>query len=174
MTKKYFNGEQFNLLREIIVKSEEMVADYYKMSTSDWKKLKYEFKTLKDLTSHEIVDGPFAQVVKYDAKPWGIPFASSAYTIYRICIQDNAVIDKIKESMLPIVPFFHYIVVHELLHVVRFSKYIKKFEAQKEEMEQEEEIVHDLTKKILERCQIVKRMEVFEFFNISDQNKKGL
>jgi len=171
---KFFSESELNLLNGIILKSEEMVADYLRLSTSDWKKLRYDFRTLKDLLDHEITNGPFAQVMKYDAKPWGSSLASSGYTIYRICIQDDAVIDRLHRYELLFESFLHYIAVHELVHVVRFSKYIKKFEANKEEMEMEEDIVHDLTKKIMEKSLIPDRFEIFNFFGKSERFKTDL
>jgi hypothetical protein len=164
MSKNFFSEKELELLNEIFQMSEEMVADYYKMSDSDWDKIKYDFKTLKDLKSHEIVDGPFAQVVKYDAKPWKSLFNSSVYTVYRICVQDNVVLDRIKKYRLPVAALFFYIAVHELIHVVRFSKYLKKFEAEGEEMMQEEKKVHDITREILEKTGVSGRTEVVSFF----------
>lgn len=164
MAEKFFNEKELLLLGEIISQSEEMVADFYKMSDSDWKKFRYEFLTLKDLKEDEIVKGPFAQIVKYNAKPWGSDLASSFYTIYRICILDKEIKERVKNFKLPLESFFYYIIVHELIHVVRFSKYIQKFEAKGDEIMVEEKKVHDLTKKIVERSKIGDKEKVFEFF----------
>lgn len=40
--------------------SEELVSNFYKMSSSEWLRGKYEIKTAKDLSDHEFVSGPFA------------------------------------------------------------------------------------------------------------------
>ncbi|MDY0132120.1 MAG: hypothetical protein RBR53_05575 [Desulforegulaceae bacterium] len=164
MENHFFSKKEINLLNGIILRSEEMTADFYKMSDSDWKKLKYDFKTLKELKPHEIVPDVFAQVVKYDAKPWGSPFNSSVYTVYRVCIQDNTILDRVKKFNLSIEPFLVYIIVHELIHVLRFSKYIKKFEANQEEMFKEEKLVHKITKNIMEKNSIQYRQQIFDFF----------
>lgn len=161
----FFQDHELKLLSEVVFKAEDMVADHYKMSVSDWKKIRYDIKTGCELKEHEIVNGPFAQVVKYDAKPWGSLFASSVYTLYRICIQDDSILNRIEVYDLPKEAFFYYIVVHEFIHVVRFSKYIKKFEAEGDEMLEEEKIVHGLTREILDKNGINHREKVFEFFN---------
>lgn len=164
MERKFFSENELNLLSEVISRSEEMTADFYKMSHSDWKKIKYDFKTLKELRDHETVPDVFAQVVKYDARPWGSPFNSSVYTVYRICIQDNTILDRIERYKILREPFLFYIIIHELVHVVRFSKYIKKFEADEEEMLSEEKKVHEITRNIMEKNTIHGRKEVFDFF----------
>jgi hypothetical protein len=164
MEKKFFCQKELNLLNEVISRAEEMTADFYKMSDSDWKKIKYDFKTLKELKPHEKVPDVFAQVVKYDARPWKSPFNSSVYTIYRICIQDDVILDRIKNYDFSAAPFLFYIIIHELVHVVRFSKYIKKFEADKEEMLTEEKKVHEITREIMDRNSLQGRTKVFDFF----------
>ncbi|MDY0360780.1 MAG: hypothetical protein RBR08_04945 [Desulforegulaceae bacterium] len=164
MGNELFSPKELSLLNTVISRSEEMTADFYKMSDSDWKKIKYDFKTKKDLKSHEIAEKAFAQVVKYDARPWGSPFNSSLYTIYRICIQDSTILDRIEKFDFLMDPFLFYIIIHELVHVVRFSKYIKKFEADEEEMYAEEKIVHEITRNIMEKNAIQGRSKVFDFF----------
>jgi len=164
MDKYSFDESTLTFLGDLIKKSEEIVADYYKMSTSDWSRLRYDIRTLKDLKKHEVVDESFAQVMKYDARPWGRLLASSMYTIYRVCIQDHYILKRMKENNLNRIPFFYYIIVHELIHVVRFSTYIQKFDAADNEMMEEEKRVHILTRKILEKLSIPDKSEVFDFF----------
>ncbi len=65
------------MVNESVAMAEELVSEYYKMSASEWLRPKFDVKTRIDLSSDEIVPGPFAQVVRYEGrlkKPhWDLP-----------------------------------------------------------------------------------------------------
>ena len=62
-------------------------------------------------------------------------------------------------------PFSLYIITHELIHIVRFSKFLQSFDASAEERMAEEKRVHYRTHKILEPVQIAGLQNVLEFYN---------
>jgi hypothetical protein len=53
------------------------------------------------------------------------------------------------ESGLALFPFILYIITHELIHIVRFSKFLQNFDASAEERMAEEKRVHKFTHDIL-------------------------
>jgi hypothetical protein len=62
-------------------------------------------------------------------------------------------------------PFSLYIITHELIHIVRFSKFIQSFDASSEERMAEEKRVHRRTHDILHPVQIEGLLKVLEFYN---------
>jgi hypothetical protein len=62
-------------------------------------------------------------------------------------------------------PFSLYIITHELIHIVRFSKFLQSFDASSEERMAEEKRVHHRTHDILHLAQIEGLLKVLEFYN---------
>ena len=65
---------------------------------------------------------------------------------------------------LELLPFTLYILTHELIHIVRFSKFLQNFNAKPEERIAEESRVHELTHKILRPVRIEGLPEVLNFY----------
>jgi hypothetical protein len=66
---------------------------------------------------------------------------------------------------LELFPFILYIVVHELIHIVRFSSFIQFFDATSEERMAEEKRVHALTHSLLEAVPVSGMDAVLEFYS---------
>ena len=75
----------------------------------------------------------------------------NGFDFYRICLQDNIILDAVERanSFIKLSPLMLYIAVHELIHVLRFSRGEIDFNAAREEKEKEEAIVHNLTRDAL-------------------------
>jgi hypothetical protein len=56
-------------------------------------------------------------------------------------------------------------VAHELIHIVRFSRFLQHFDAAPDERLAEEKRVHVKTHEILEACRVPGLGEVLEFYN---------
>ncbi len=148
--------------------SEELVNNYFKMSSGKWLKNRYDIKTVKDLEPHECVDGPVAQVIKYEVRQKDIPLGSLSYSLYKVCLQDNAILSTIEKMRgITLEPFLLYVLTHELVHVVRFSKYEQRYENKNESdvTIEEERKVHELTFKILKSVSVVGLGKVFDFYS---------
>ncbi len=166
-TLKHFNSEELLKVDGAVKVSEELVNNYFKMSSGQWLKNRYDIKTAKDLESHECVDGPFAQVIKYEGRKKDVALGSSSFSFYKICIQDNAILTMIsKKPYLSLESFLLYILTHELVHVVRFSKFKQRYENTNEAdvTLDEERKVHQLTHIILRPVSVPGLSKVFEFY----------
>ncbi len=145
-----FSSENIGVVNDAVAMAEELVSNFYKMSESQWLSRRYDIKTLTDLNPDEIVHGPFAQVIRFKGQRNNRLLESSTYDFYKICIQDHAIIAALQESSgLELFPFSLYIIIHELIHIVRFSKFLQSFEASPSEKMLEETRVHDKTCSIL-------------------------
>ncbi|MBF0112205.1 MAG: hypothetical protein HQK74_05670 [Desulfamplus sp.] len=150
--ERAFNQNELKELEDAVLIAEELVSNYYKMSSTQWLKSRYDIKTLKELKPEEIVDGPFAQVLGYEAKKQDGAVSISAMNYYNVCFQDSAILRKIAQnSDLMLLPFLVYITVHELVHIVRFSKFEQRYLASSEAQcaMEEERKVHEITASIL-------------------------
>jgi hypothetical protein len=145
-----FKNDELILVNNAVAMAEELVSNYYKMSASQWLHPKYDVKTLADLNEDEIVTGPFAQIIRYEGKLKGRVLGSSAYDFYKICIQDHAILEILKvRPEIALSPFALYVVTHELVHIVRFSRFLQNFNASDMEKLMEERRVHGITHAIL-------------------------
>jgi len=164
-TLKKFTAAQIRVVNNSVALAEELVSDHYKMSASQWLRPKYDVKTLANLSPSEIVHGPFAQVIRYKGRRNDKSLESATYDFYKICLQDHFILSAMKSSSeLKLFPFVLYIVAHELIHIVRFSKFLQNFNATPAEMLVEETRVHDTTHKILKALPIKDLPPVLKFY----------
>ena len=164
---RHFNREELLKVDEAVKVSEEIVNNFYKMSSGQWLKNRYDIRTAKDLSPHECIDGPFAQVVKYEGQKKDVPLGSCLFSFYKVCLQDYAILAAVeKKDDLSLDPFLLYIVTHELVHVVRFSKFKQRYENKNEAdvTLDEERKVHRLTHTILKTVSVPGLSKVFEFY----------
>ncbi|MBN1932214.1 MAG: hypothetical protein JW786_11465 [Desulfobacterales bacterium] len=161
-----FNVNQLKILNNSVSMAEELTSNFYKMSASQWLRPKYDIKTLAQLIPSEIVFGPFAQIIRYKGQRKNMSLSSSVYDFYKICIQDHSILSALKESpILKLFPFTLYIVTHELIHIVRFSKFLQNFDASFEEKQVEEKRVHEKTHEILSNVRVRGLTDIFKFYH---------
>jgi len=160
-----FSPEQVRTINKAVDMAEELVSNHYKMSENQWLHPKYDIQTQVNLSSGEIVSGPFAQIIRYKGIRENTSLESSTYDYYKICLQDHAILSAIRKSPeIKLFPFLVYIVTHELIHIVRFSRFIQLFHASPDEKMAEESRVHHLTHDILKAKNIDNLSEVMTFF----------
>jgi len=164
-TMRQFTDTQIREVNNAVSMAEELVSNYYKMSASQWLRPKFDVKTLAELAPEETVDGPFAQIIRYEGKRQDSSLGSSAYDFYKICLQDQAIL-AILESQpeIHLSPFVLYIITHELIHIVRFSRFLQNFNASPDEKMVEEARVHHLTHDILLPERITGMSPVLAFY----------
>jgi len=147
---QYFREQHKEPLREALVVAEEMTSDFFKLTSRHWLAARYDISTLVHLRDEEISPNALAMVAKYDGCPPGRVLRSSSFDFYRVCLQDHNILKTLaNREDLQLFPFLCYILTHELVHIVRFSKFEARFDTTLEEKLQEEERVHRLTWKIL-------------------------
>ena len=111
INRQTFNHNSCNPAYQAVTMSEELVSNYFKMSANQWLHPKYDVKTLADLSNAEIVDGPFAQIIRYEGQRSGSSLGSESYDFYKICLQDHTILSTIyhvrEPGLAPIQPV-HY------------------------------------------------------------------
>lgn len=146
----YFSELDQGQIGEALVIAEEMTSDFFKLTHGHWLKARYDILTLKQLTREEVSPHALALLAKYHGLPPDRSLKSAAFDYYRICLQDHNILKALNNGQgLEPLPLFCYILTHELVHVVRFSRFQARFEAPEEEKLAEERRVHCLTRQIL-------------------------
>jgi hypothetical protein len=165
-TRTAFDPHQLATVTHAAGMAEELVSNHYKMTSSQWLKPKYDVRTLADLEPGEIIDGPFAQIIRYQGQPRDASLSSTAYDFYKICLQDHSILRALDcHPELRLLSFALYIIAHELIHIVRFSKFHQGFDASPEERLAEERRVHELTRAILSGVRLIGLAPVFQFYS---------
>jgi hypothetical protein len=172
---KCFDPDQLKIVNNAVAMAEELVSNHYKMSASQWLGPRYDVKTLAELNPEEIVEGPFAQIIRYKGRRKNTSLGSATYDFYKICLQDHTIQSTVEDSPgIELFPFSLYIITHELIHIVRFSKFLQSFEASAQERMAEEKRVHQGTHEILKPVQLAGLQNVLEFYNDWNVSYEGL
>ncbi len=163
---EFFNGSQLQVVNDMAHLAESLVLDDYKPAMI---KVQYEIRTLANLKSNEIVQGPFAQIVRYVGQRNYSALKSTCYDYYSICLQDHAILDALQKAPhLSLPPFLLYIVMHELIHLCRFTKFQQNFfEGSMVGRQSEETRVNEETCRILPNT-FPGIAEVIQFFTKCD------
>lgn len=162
---QYFSADDIHVVNNSVAMAEELVSNHYKLSATQLLQLNYDIKTLADLTENEIVNDHFAQIIRYAEKTKNNLLDVSGKDFYKICIQDHSIMNAIKKyTELDLYAFSVYIVCHELIHVIRFQRFLQHFEAPLKEKLDEEIRVHIKTHEILSNVKIKNLNPVFDFY----------
>jgi hypothetical protein len=165
MIRLPFEAEEIGTLAQAISVSEDLISNSYKISTSEWKRYRYDIQSLKDLDEEEVTDIAFAQIRRYLRRPGDRTRGSEPGDFFKICIQDHVIRRAVKrDRQIGLFPLTAYIMIHELIHVVRFAKFLQRFDSTVAEQDAEEARVHLLTYDLLQKTRIQGLTEVLAAF----------
>jgi len=149
---KYFKDYELELVESCEKIAHELVHNHFKLSSSYWQKHIYEIVTLRGLDDIEITENALAQILKYNRPLHTKKFANQLDTIFRICIQDHIILDKVDiNKEITLRSLLLYIITHELVHLVRFSRFMELFETPADRRKKEESAVHSISLDIISR-----------------------
>ncbi len=150
MKHEQFTETEIRQTADIFSKAEELAGNHFKLSSSDWKRFKYDVKTLRNLDVNEISNEAFATLSKYTCRNESFDFGQRTFSFYKVCLQDHNIIRALRRD--PDITFeglLLYIAIHELIHIIRFSRFVTLFESDEQGKMAEEKTVHTATSKIL-------------------------
>ena len=150
---RYFDSNQISLAARTFAQAQKLAGRYFGIGPEEWTERRYDVRTLAFLEKHEVREGAFAQLCRYQilkeaqAKREG----EAGLHFYRICLQDDRILDAVERahSFIRLSPLLLYIAAHELVHVIRFDRGEGNFDAPEEEKSDEEEKVHRITRNML-------------------------
>jgi hypothetical protein len=147
----YFNPSQISLADMAFAHAERMAASHYRLGKTELQRLRYDVKTLAYLEEHEKSENAFAHLCRYHYKTDRLTENIGGLHFYRICLQDNRILDAVSrsEAFIKLPPLLLYIAAHELIHVIRFDTGEGRVDVDMEEKEHEELKVHKITRELL-------------------------
>ena len=148
LKRRYFLPEHIAVLDNSVIIAEEIISDFYAFSSSHWMRHPYEIKTLKESREVDFPERAYAHLLRYDSNVSEKMSGQDSHELYRICLHDHNILDVTGGGQgSRLLPFMVYVLTHELVHIARFSSHHCSLLS--EEKEQEEHIVHAITRDML-------------------------
>jgi len=145
-----FESADLMTVGEALHIAEDKTGDFYKFSFGQWKRHRYDVKTLSTLNDAEITPQAFALLNKCTGEIERFESKTKKRDFYFICIQDHQILKAIRrDKNLALMPLLVYVFTHELIHIVRFCNFFERFEISGEGRKKEEKIVHKTTYEVL-------------------------
>jgi hypothetical protein len=151
MTFLSFEHNDLMTVSEALDISEDATGNFFKLSLGQWKRHRYEVKTLPSLSGSEISKHAFAMLNKCSRIVSGFEPKTKDRDYYFICLQDHMILKALeRDKEIKLLPLLVYVFTHELVHIVRFCNFFQRFEVQGNKKDREETVVHAKTYDILE------------------------
>ena len=160
-----FEAKDLITVSEALDIAEDKTGDFYKFSFGQWKRHRYDVKTLSSLNNNEITTHAFALLNKCSRITGGFESKTKNRDFYLICLQDNQILKAlIRDQDLGFLALLVYIFTHELVHIVRFSNFFQRFEISGKGRENEERVVYETTFEILKDLSLPKLDYILESY----------
>ena len=151
----YFNNQDLRIIGEALYIAEDVTGNFYRFSIAQWKKHRYDVKTLQSLTQNEISQNAFAMLNWCSRKVNDSDLKTNAHDFYFICLQDHMILNAItRDNNLGLLPILIYVFTHELIHIVRFCNFLQRANLSQSKRATEEKIVHKTTFEALKSVSI--------------------
>ena len=145
-----FNCDALLTISEALDIAEDATGNFYKFSLGQWKRHRYDVKTLSSLKANEITHQAFALLNKGARVVSSFESKTKNRDFYFICLQDHQILKALsRDKALGLLPLLIYIFTHELVHIVRFCNFFQRFDVSGKEKDKEEAIVHETTFEVL-------------------------
>ncbi len=150
MAQQSFQNHELITVSEALDIAEDATGDFFKFSLGQWKRHRYDVRTLPFLTHDTITPHGFAFLSKGTRVTDGYQWKRRDEDFYLICLQDHHILGALsRDKRLELQPLLIYILTHELVHIVRFCNFLQRYEISGDKKTEEERIVHALTFDIL-------------------------
>jgi len=152
MPTRSFSHQEMVTLAEALRIAEEVTSDYYKFSSGQWRRRPYDVKTKVEWGGLSCGDPVFAVLnkgVQRDEILWP---RAKARDYYFILLEDDKILSAVaRDDKVGLLPLMLYVFTHELIHIVRFSSFIQRYDVTAELREEEERRVHQITYEVLRK-----------------------
>jgi len=172
MALRSFDINDLALVSDALDIAEDATGNFFKFSLGQWKRYRYDIRTLRALKKYEIRPNAFALLNKGSRMVGEFESRTKMQDFYLIDLQDHMIINALRrDKELGLLSLLVYIFTHELVHIVRFCNFMKRFDANVLEREKEEKIVHSKTYEILKDLPVPKLdyiLDSYEGYRICD------
>ncbi len=163
--KSRFSHSEMGLLDQAVAMAEESVSDFFHISDASWSRYPYELRTLAELQPQEVTKRALAQVLRLRRPP--VNGCVRGRDFFRVCLQDHNLLGLIRRERDRglLLPLLTYVTAHELVHVVRFYRFMHLFEADQSQRADEEARVHTITAQLLRRVRLPRLDAVINLYD---------
>ena len=163
-SQKTFSDAELGILGEALKVAEDRVSDHYHLTQAGWSQYPYEVRTGAELLPLELSDNALAQVLRL-RQPLR-PGRLRPWDFYRICVQDHNLLDLMARERVGhlLLPLMTYVLTHELVHVVRFYKFLHLFDSDPSARAEEEAQVHRISAGILGQVKLPNLGQVLKLY----------
>ncbi len=146
-----FSAEDLSHLNRASDLAEELTGDFFQLGGFGPRRYLYDVATALQLTEEEVATDAFAQLCRYVAAPPRPGDRDRPGRYYRICLQDDNILAAVGKARgrFDLNTLLCYIMTHELIHIVRFERFLHPFLTDPRARLTEEQRVHGLTFDIL-------------------------
>ena len=144
--KRYFLPEHIPVLDRSVAIAEEVTSDFFSFSSSHWSRHPFEVKTLKESRDVAFPEHALAHLLRYDNRLGDKKSGRDTHQLYRICLHDHNILSR-ADDVAGLLPLMVYVMTHELVHIARFSRHDCSLLTRRKE--EEEQVVHELTRNVL-------------------------
>jgi hypothetical protein len=156
MDLRTFKSGELSTVSEALDVAEDKTGNFFKFSFGQWKRHRYDIRTLEALAPDDISAYALA-VLKKGSRPRSVDWKNNEEDFYFICLQDHLIFGALdRDKKLELLPFLVYIFTHELVHVVRFCNFLQRYDISEVNKEREERVVHATTFEILKNLSLPK------------------
>jgi hypothetical protein len=129
--------------------AELLTNQYFNLSEDEWKRNPYAVFTRKHVTRNLYEDAVFASVIRFGGRPDRVK-TEPRVDHYGIVLQDpNILLALLRSSEHDLWSMGLFVLTHELIHIVRFRKFGADFFACAADRDNEEKLVHGITREML-------------------------
>jgi hypothetical protein len=144
-----FGTNQVARIGGLVEFARELTGEYFSLGLDEARRIPYEIRTLCNLALGEIHDNEvLADIARYQYEE---PRFGRKCDWYRVNLQDHNILEVLRRKPGQFAPLLLYILTHEIIHVIRFVKFLAPFHLDSVEREREEQRVHSVTHRILSR-----------------------
>jgi hypothetical protein len=147
--REIFRASHLRELKNLLTLARELTGDFFHLGNEEAGSVPYEVCTLNHLEEQEIrSDGILADIARYQ---YIEPRFGRKKDLYRVNLQDHNILFRLRQEpeKLKFSPLMLYILTHEIIHVIRFVKFIAPFYKIPHQRIEEETKVHALTQRLL-------------------------
>jgi len=152
---RLFGPEHLLEVQRTLALAEELCGDFYHLSAFDIRSAPFDVVTGRELIAEGVEPPPLAsqlaEVRRCDLTREERSARDRRRTHYRICLWDPHILAVFDRGERPGAVLL-FVLVHELVHVVRFAKQLALFESGQLARVNEEAAVHETTDRILARA----------------------
>lgn len=171
--KAGFAASQISRIKRLIAFSHELTGEHFGLGDEEARRVPYEIRTLQNLDDSEIHERDvLADIARYQ---YAEPRFGRKRDLYRVNLQDHNILTVLgrRPRELNFSPLVLYVLTHELIHVIRFVKFMAPFHQDAFSRSPEERIVHALTRRILAHIPLVGMERVLDHFENQYESRGG-